>query len=185
MTTVKKHWARGIGALQNTSGLIHVELWPLGMHITLSIRLYLFIYLHTLGFSLSFITKHHKLCDMMNVLHLLQMHCNTTVFLCLERHSIKYPKHTVPVKSWDTPTHSRVFLYLYYFLHCRIIVKTSKLWNNTYGIEILQSSHPLPWWLPCTLLAFSQPASWGSHLECISNNRCAFLKVNLWNVFPS
>ena len=25
----------------------------------------------------------------------------------------------------------------------------------------------------CTLLAFSQPASWGSHLECISINRCA------------
>uniref|UniRef100_A0A8C7T4S5 Exocyst complex component 2 n=1 Tax=Oncorhynchus mykiss TaxID=8022 RepID=A0A8C7T4S5_ONCMY len=34
---------------------------------------------------------------------------------------------TVPVKSLDTPTHSKVFLYLYYFLHCRIIVKTSKL----------------------------------------------------------
>ena len=25
-------------------------------------------------------------------------------------------------------------LIFYYFLHCRIIVKTSKLWNNTYGI---------------------------------------------------
>ena len=35
-------------------------------------------------------------------------------------------RHTVPVKSLDTPTHSRVFLYFYYFLHCRIIVKTSK-----------------------------------------------------------
>ena len=33
-------------------------------------------------------------------------------------------------KVW-TPTHSRVFLYLYYFLHCRITLKTSKLWNNT------------------------------------------------------
>jgi hypothetical protein len=33
-----------------------------------------------------------------------------------------------------TPTHSRVFLYFYYVLHCRIIVKTSKLWNNTLGI---------------------------------------------------
>ena len=42
--------------------------------------------------------------------------------------------HTVPVKSLDMPTHSRVFLYFYYFLHCRIIVKTSQLWNNTYGI---------------------------------------------------
>ena len=41
---------------------------------------------------------------------------------------------TVPVKSLDTPTHSRVFLYFYYFSHCRIIAMTSKLWNNTYGI---------------------------------------------------
>ena len=39
--------------------------------------------------------------------------------------------HTVPVKSLDTPTHSMIFLYFDYFLHCRIIVKTSKLWNNT------------------------------------------------------
>ena len=31
-------------------------------------------------------------------------------------------------------THTRVFLYFYYFLHCSIIVKTSKLWNNRYGI---------------------------------------------------
>ena len=36
-------------------------------------------------------------------------------------------RHAVPVKSLDTPTHSRVFLYFKYFLHCRIIVKTSKL----------------------------------------------------------
>ncbi|CAB1351332.1 unnamed protein product [Coregonus sp. 'balchen'] len=34
---------------------------------------------------------------------------------------------TVPVKSLDTPTHSRVFIYFYYFLHCRIIAKTSTL----------------------------------------------------------
>ena len=34
-------------------------------------------------------------------------------------------------------------------------------------------------------VAFSQPASCGSDLECISINRCAFLKVNLWNFFPS
>ena len=33
----------------------------------------------------------------------------------------------MPVKSLDTSTHSRVFLYLYYFLHCRIIVKTLNL----------------------------------------------------------
>ena len=31
-------------------------------------------------------------------------------------------------------THLLVFLYLYYHLHCRIIVKTSQLCNNTYGI---------------------------------------------------
>uniref|UniRef100_A0A674DJS5 Solute carrier family 26 member 6, like 2 n=1 Tax=Salmo trutta TaxID=8032 RepID=A0A674DJS5_SALTR len=31
------------------------------------------------------------------------------------------------IKGLDTPTHSRVFLSFYYFLHCRIIVKTSKL----------------------------------------------------------
>uniref|UniRef100_A0A4W5RNG0 Prokineticin 2 n=1 Tax=Hucho hucho TaxID=62062 RepID=A0A4W5RNG0_9TELE len=29
--------------------------------------------------------------------------------------------YSVPVKSLNTPTHSRVFLYLYYFIHCRII----------------------------------------------------------------
>ena len=36
-----------------------------------------------------------------------------------------------------------------------------------------KSSHPLSWWQLCIPLAFSQPASWGSHLECISINRCA------------
>ena len=41
--------------------------------------------------------------------------------------------HTVPVKSLDTPTYSRVFLYFYYLLQGRIIVKTSKLWNNTWN----------------------------------------------------
>uniref|UniRef100_A0AAZ3Q436 ZP domain-containing protein n=1 Tax=Oncorhynchus tshawytscha TaxID=74940 RepID=A0AAZ3Q436_ONCTS len=41
---------------------------------------------------------------------------------------------TVQVKSLDAPTYSRVFLYLDYFLHFRINVKTSKLCNNTYGI---------------------------------------------------
>jgi hypothetical protein len=41
---------------------------------------------------------------------------------------------TVPVKSLDTPTHSRAFLYIVLFvLHCRIIVKTSKSWNNTWN----------------------------------------------------
>ena len=33
--------------------------------------------------------------------------------------------YTVPVKNLDTPTHSRVFLYFDYFIHCIIIVKTS------------------------------------------------------------
>ena len=44
--------------------------------------------------------------------------------------------------------------------------------------EILQSCHPFPWWQLCTLMAFSQPASWGIHLEYISINKCALLKVN-------
>ena len=76
-------------------------------------------------------------------------------------------------------------------LFCRIIVKTSKLWHNSHRScrnqkrEIIQSSHPLPWWQLYTLLAFSQPASLSSHLECISINRCALLKVNSWNLFPS
>ena len=85
--------------------------------------------------------------------------------------------YIVQVKGLDTPTHSRVFLYWYYFLHYRIIVKTSKRWNYTHGIintkksvkqikidfifYILQSSHALPKWQLCTLLAFSQPASPG------------------------
>ena len=41
--------------------------------------------------------------------------------------------YTVPVKGLDTPTHSRVFIYFYYFVHCRIIVKTSTLWNKTWN----------------------------------------------------
>ena len=31
--------------------------------------------------------------------------------------------YTVPVKSLDTPTHSRVFLYLYYFPYFRIVTQ--------------------------------------------------------------
>ena len=38
-------------------------------------------------------------------------------------------KYTVPVKRLDTPTHSRVFLYFYYFLHCGIIAKEIKKKN--------------------------------------------------------
>jgi hypothetical protein len=52
--------------------------------------------------------------------------------------------------------------------------------NKIYFIfEILQSSQCR--WQRCTL---SQPDSWGSHMECISTNMCAFLKVHLWNFFP-
>ena len=57
--------------------------------------------------------------------------------------------------------------------------------KKCFVFEILQSSHSFPWWQLCTLLAFSQPVSWRSHLECISINRCALFKVNLWNFFPS
>uniref|UniRef100_A0A8C7PND6 Ras-associating domain-containing protein n=1 Tax=Oncorhynchus mykiss TaxID=8022 RepID=A0A8C7PND6_ONCMY len=32
--------------------------------------------------------------------------------------------YTGPVKRLDTATHARVFLYFYFFVHCRIIVKT-------------------------------------------------------------
>ena len=51
--------------------------------------------------------------------------------------------------------------------------KSAKQIKLYFIFEILQSSHPLPWWQLCTLLAFSQPASWGSHLECIC---CSFVE---------
>ena len=102
-----------------------------------------------------------------------------------QQFSVNLQGHTVPVKSLDTPAHSRVFLYLYYFLHCRIIAKTSNYEithmessSNQINVEqikmyfifeIHHRSHPSPWWQFCTLLAFSQPASWGSHLEWFSN----------------
>ena len=47
-------------------------------------------------------------------------------------------------------------------------VKQNKMY--IFRFYILQSSHPLPRWQLCTLLAFSQPASWGSHLECFYNS---------------
>jgi hypothetical protein len=47
--------------------------------------------------------------------------------LCIDVYILYIYIYTVPVKRLDTPTHSRVFLYFYYFLHCTIIVKTSKL----------------------------------------------------------
>ncbi|CDQ77682.1 unnamed protein product [Oncorhynchus mykiss] len=41
--------------------------------------------------------------------------------------AVSHTIFTVPVTSLDTFTHSRVFLYFCYFLHCRIILKISKL----------------------------------------------------------
>ena len=89
---------------------------------------------------------------------------------------------TVPVKSLDTPTHSMVFLYFYYFLHCWITVKTSsyevahvescsnqksvKQIKIYFIFEILQSCHPWPSWQLCTLLAFSQPAFQLTSVPC-------------------
>ena len=79
---------------------------------------------------------------------------------------LTYLWFTVPVKSFDTPTHSRVFLFLnsediktmkYTMNHIVTQINVKNL-NIFY---ILQSSHPFPWWQLCTLLAFSQPASPG------------------------
>ena len=53
--------------------------------------------------------------------------------LPLQRTSARRTQHSIgnqwraPVKCLDTPTNSRVFLYFYCFLHCRIIMKTSNL----------------------------------------------------------
>ena len=69
-----------------------------------------------------------------------------------------FDPYAVPVKSLDThTTHSRVFLYFYYFLHCRRhqnyeithmkscrIQKSVKQIKIHFIFEILQSSHPLP-----------------------------------------
>ena len=46
------------------------------------------------------------------------------VYLWMMIDSFRATVHTEPVKGLDTPTHSRVFLHFYYFLHCRITVKT-------------------------------------------------------------
>jgi hypothetical protein len=57
-----------------------------------------------------------------------------TVCLGKTQHSNRlWEIYTVPVKSLDTPTHSRFFLYFDCVLHCIIIVKTSKLWTNTWN----------------------------------------------------
>ena len=100
----------------------------------------------------------------------------------------------LPVKSFRTPTHSRVFPYFYY---CRIIVKTSKLWNNTWNHvvtkKVLNKSKYISkfrFFKVATLcLDDSFAHSWHSlnqlHEEYILIYRCAFLKVNLSNFFPS
>ena len=81
----------------------------------------------------------------------------------LQDYSIKYMKiqkgnlrYTVPVKHLDTYSFKDL-----YFTQCRIIVKTSKPWNNKWNylvskkvrqniFYIIHTSHPLPWQL-CTL----------------------------------
>ena len=106
-------------------------------------------------------------------------------------YSMTYP-YTIPVKSLDTPTHSRVFLYLYYFLHCRIIVKTSKLWNNIWNHVVTKkvlnkSKHILDsrFFKVATLcLDDSLAHSWHSlnqlHLECFSNIQFPHMLSTCW-----
>ena len=104
----------------------------------------------------------------------------------------------VPVNSLDTPTHSRVFLYFYYFLHCRIIVMKSKLWDNTYGI-MNQTKKVLNKWKYTLYVIFFLVAThcfdksngWHSlnqlHLECFSNSLegVPTYVEHLFAVFPS
>ena len=52
---------------------------------------------------------------------------------CVKTETHRRTSGTLPVKHFRSPTHSRVFLYFYYFLHCRIRVKISKLENNTWN----------------------------------------------------
>ena len=86
----------------------------------------------------------------------------------------------VPVKSLDTYSFQGFFIF-YYFLHCRIIVKTSKLWYNTYGImsypkkSVKQIKIYFRFFNVVTLcLDDSFAHSWHSlnqhHLECFSNS---------------
>ena len=64
---------------------------------------------------------------------------------------------------------------------CTVITK-KVLYKSKYIFifEILQCSHPLPWWQLCTLLAFSQPTSWGSHL---SHETLEKVQEKPWNVY--
>ena len=70
---------------------------------------------------------------------------------------------TVPVKSLDSPTHSMVFLYFYYFLHSKIMEKTSKLLKNTWNHVVTTSvkSKYIFYSSKVATLAFSQTASPG------------------------
>ena len=79
-------------------------------------------------------------------------------------------------KVW-TPSHSRVFLYLDYFLHCRIIVKTSKLWNNTWNHVVTKKSVFKHSWYSLNQL----------HLVCFSNSLegVPTYAENLFAAFPS
>ncbi len=78
-----------------------------------------------------------------------------------------------------------VFLHFYHSLHCRLILNTSKLWKNTWNYVVNKKCYKnqnvlyfrffkvatfLLWWQLCTLLAFSQSASWGSHLEWFTSS---------------
>ena len=55
-----------------------------------------------------------------------------TLFLCSIWVFCEMYIYTVPVKSLDTPSHS--ILYCNFVLYCILILKTSKLWKNTFGI---------------------------------------------------
>ena len=72
-------------------------------------------------------------------------------------------------------------LFFYYILHCRIVVKTSKLYIN-YIFEIFQSSHP--WWQLFTLLAFSQPASPGMRFQQSCWALVGCFSFTLWSNSP-
>jgi hypothetical protein len=55
--------------------------------------------------------------------------------LCSVGHNVVELAYIQYHSKVGTPTHSRVFLYFYNFLHCRII-KTSKLWNDTWNYVV-------------------------------------------------
>ena len=76
--------------------------------------------------------------------------------------------HTyIQVKSLDTDS-----------LQCFSFSKTIK-----YIFEIIQSSHPLPWWQLCTHFAFSHPASPVMLLQW--SWRSSHMPITYWLLFPS